>query len=175
MNRGWLIGVSGLAIGIFCVALLGKRLEAGPIGDAPAFARAIEVQFWSGTQRRTPEPIVDPQAIAQVVAACVEAPSAIETCAARRITLVETFERATRDTDAMRVVAMCLTDGCGGVVPIAPANACLFWSLYFERRPDQVGEVDRATKERSCAQARFGGDDRRAEYVRLWNRSANAR
>lgn len=120
-----------------------------------------------------PEPVVDPRLIAEVVMACVEGPTTIEACATRRQTIVAAFKQAHTDGAALRTVAACLSNGCDRLVPIAPANACLFWSLYFDRFPEQVVLSDRAAKDRTCAESRFGNDQLRAGIVRLWNRSAN--
>jgi hypothetical protein len=174
MKQSALISMGVAALAATAALFAGFNFLA-PAAAQPEFARPIELQFWpSLAGRLDPEPIVDPRQIAQVISACVASSGTIEACAARRAVLVERFAAAIRDSDALRATASCLAEGCDGLTPVAPANACLFWTLYLDRHPGRAEAADRASKKQSCTWARFGDEARRDAIVRLWNRSANS-
>lgn len=135
-----------------------------------SFARPIELVIWAQGSRRLkdPEPIVSPADAASLVQACVGAPEAIYSCTERRAKLVATIRNFSSEPAGMREVALCLTDGCDGLMPVAPANACFWWTLFLDVFDKRATGTDDTLARHACGRADFGSTERRNALANLW-------
>lgn len=135
-----------------------------------SFARPIELVIWaqSGRRLKDPEPIVSPADAANLVQACVGPSDAIYACTERRGKLVATIQNFANEPAGMREVALCLSDGCDGLMPVAPANACFWWTLFLDVFDKQATGTDDAMARHACGRADFGSTERRKQLANLW-------
>ena len=55
---------------------------------------------------------------------------------------------------------------------VAPANACLWWSLYISVFKDKAGSDDAYLLREACDAANFGTEERRNAIVAAWTSAA---
>lgn len=135
-----------------------------------SLATAEEFSRWlSYRASQKNEPILTPAALSAVIYPCGETPSA---CSAQREAFQKTVDRLRTNPKLSRDVAMCMLEGCDGAVAVLPTNACLWWSFYIVRFPNDKGAIDDQKHRAACGRADFGSTQRKAELAGLWEEAA---
>ncbi|MCP4564032.1 MAG: hypothetical protein GY873_30270 [Bosea sp.] len=158
----------GLAAGLNFDSLKTAARQARAYASE-AFARPIELALWAQLKQRTPEPIIAPADMLNLVQACVGTADTIDLCTDRRSKLIATIRSLEREPEGVRDIALCLTDGCEGTMPVAPANACLWWTLYVDALPDKATSADSELALYTCRRANFGTEERSKRLINLWS------